>query len=737
VAPHDISEAAAHKNQVTYSSQANTHSAISGGTSSHQIPLERATLLLCSGLVAVFIYLIYRNLGLYATVMADEWAYSSFARLVPSSKSQIPSYLYFWIFRQTNHAGASYLDCARLFNSIFYVAAGPFIYLLARRIMKPSVAAFVALISILGPSNTYTAYFMPESMYFFGFWVLSWFLFAYQDARPIVYGSVIGFLLCCLSMVKVHSIFLVPGVVALIAASALRSREPNRFTRAGVALICLAAAGIAIRLLLGYAFAGVAGLHVLGQKYGAVADSSLNTASFLRLSSAVLFVVGGHLLGLALLFGVPLAALFCGDNMSTGGSQGANRRVLLKVYTAAVLFSLLVVTAYFTASVAGQKYEALGRLHQRYYNFALPLLFMVAGAEWSAPKREAKRWTTMLIALVIGATAVASTWMLRTYFLPNSVDSPEIRAVMYSRWILYFVGCLGIIATVIWGFKRRAGTQIFVFLFIPISVLASAYFANHELRMHRYPNLYQEAGQFARQVLTTRERSNLAVVGSDEILAYMAIFQVDAVGSKMVLLPEGRPVNLPQISLDCPWILVVGDHPLPPEVRIQFPMNGYALFSRAPFEAIRFSRLWSLHDITAISGMSVPEDDGRWSDGKEVQITMATPLPKHFSLNLTASAFGPNVELPFVIRIGNAEQSFHMPALPTTISMDFTTSGNERYITIEVPQPTSPKELGMSGDTRRLGILLKEMSIVPRSETTAPLTSTEVREGRRVVVRAH
>ena len=690
--------------------------------------MERATLLLCIGMITIFTYLIYRNLGLYPTVMADEWAYSSYARLVPFSWSQIPSYLYFWIFRQTNHAGASYLDCARVFNSMFYVVAAPFIYAIGRRVMSPMLAAFVALLSILEPSNTYTAYFMPESMYFFGFWILSWYLFAFQDARPTIYGATIGVLLGCLSMVKVHAIFLAFAVFVLIAVVAVKSKEPSAFKDAGETLLCIVVVGVAARLLIGYAFAGTAGLHVLGEKYGAVANASLNTAFLLRLSGAVLFVIGGHLLGLVLLFGVPVAALVCWDLQRT---KDCDNRLLVKIYTIAILISLLLVTAYFTASVAGQKYEALGRMHQRYYNFALPLLFIVAGGELSAGKGEARRWLTLLVASVIACAGIASLWLLRSHFLPNSVDSPEIRAIVYSQRVLYIVGCLEIVATVVWGLQRRAGARIFVYLFMPVSVLASAYFANHELRMHRYPNLYQEAGQFAHQVLTYRDRSRLAIIASEEVWAYMAIFQVDTPGPTMVLLPEGQPIDLKQIPADYHWILVVGDHPLPRDVRVQFPMSGYALFNRSPFEAIQLSRLWSLHDIDAISGMSVPEEIGRWSDAKEVEIDMASPLPKRFELKLTASAYGPNAELPFVMRIGNAEQSFRLPASPAPVSLEFSTSGNERRITIEVPQPTSPKELGVSEDTRHLGILLKEMSILPQSELAPAVKSPGIREQRR------
>ena len=533
------------------------------------------------GMIAIFLYLLYRNLGLYPVVMADEWAYSLHSRLLPFSKSPIPSYLYFWIFKQTNHCGGSYTDCARLFNSILFVAAGPFIYAVSRRVVQPVVAAFIALLSLLGPINTYTAYFMPEAMYFLGFWVLTWFVMGFRKSAPFFYGGMIGLILAALSMIKVHAMFLAPGVAAAIITSAARSHDhiSARFRKVLLTLVFAGIAAIIARFLIGYFFAGTAGLHILGQKYGAVADSSLTVSSLLHLIGQAAFVVRGDILGLALLFAVPLVCLAAWQVENASSSQ-ADDVFVIKIYTIAMLAFLLLVTAYYTASVSGQPHEALGRLHFRYCSFTLPLLLVVAAAEWSTAREMRNLYLTVPIGTVIGGLAIYAVRALRTQYAPNCVDSPEVRAAFFNSKVLHALALLGIAVLALWVFNRRRGAQVFLLVFLPVSVITTARFANIELRDRMHPGAYERAGQAAHSILTKQERAKLVVVGSNDVELYKTIYEVDSAEAKMVILPQGTALDMSAIPAEDDWVLVVGDHAVPRELQLQFPRGDYALFKR-------------------------------------------------------------------------------------------------------------------------------------------------------------
>ena len=121
-------------------------------------------LLLSAFLLALF--LIFRNAGLYSTVFADEYLYSKLSRLLPLSDSTVPGYLYLKLYSITNYCGDGFLGCTKLINAALFALAIPFIYLTAKSIATSGASIVVTLLAVIGPINTYTAYFMPESFYF-------------------------------------------------------------------------------------------------------------------------------------------------------------------------------------------------------------------------------------------------------------------------------------------------------------------------------------------------------------------------------------------------------------------------------------------------------------------------------------------------------------------------------------------------------------------------------------------
>lgn len=116
-----------------------------------------------------FLYILFKSIGLYPLVMSDEYNYSKYSRLLPFSQGFLPNYLYFLIYSATSYCGDGFLQCSRVFNVAFFVCSFPFIYLVSRLVVARAVSFFIALVCILGPLNSYTAYYMPDSLYFFSF----------------------------------------------------------------------------------------------------------------------------------------------------------------------------------------------------------------------------------------------------------------------------------------------------------------------------------------------------------------------------------------------------------------------------------------------------------------------------------------------------------------------------------------------------------------------------------------
>ncbi|HAS92527.1 MAG TPA: sugar translocase, partial [Clostridiales bacterium] len=127
------------------------------------------------------------------------------------------------------------------------------------------------------------------------------------------------------------------------------------------------------------------------------------------------------------------------------------------------------------------------------------------------------------------------------------------------------------------------------------------------------------------------------------------------------------------------------------EEGIDFTKNGLPLF------------------IKEISGLSGIEDWGRWSDANiapTVKVEFNETLPNSFSLLLNAIAFGPNAGKTLTINIVKQTYNVQIPeGNPFSLKIDINLNGQKTNI-IEFlpPKPTSPQELGLSEDERKLGI---------------------------------
>ena len=64
-----------------------------------------------------------------------------------------------------------------------------------------------------------------------------------------------------------------------------------------------------MRLLIGYLIAGKPALDLLGSLYGSIAGSAINVDHLLITLQLVKYSLIGHILGLSVLFGLPLAIM--------------------------------------------------------------------------------------------------------------------------------------------------------------------------------------------------------------------------------------------------------------------------------------------------------------------------------------------------------------------------------------------------------------------------------------------
>ena len=662
-----------------------------------------------------FVLLVQRNAGLYPFVFADEWLYSQAARLQPLGDSILPSYLYLALFRATSTCGSAFLDCARVLNAILFVAAAPFIYLVARRVAGPAAAVAVALASVLAPASSYTAYFMPEASYFFGFWLLAWLMLGRGgEAGPALgwrFGALAGSALGLLALIKVHALFLLPALLAFVLWRGWREGALRAALQCAAAL---ALATLAVKTAVAYALAGPAGLSLLGSFYGKHASNSSGNA-LARLLPPLVRSLYGHLMALGLLFGMPmLAAAAAAISPAARRALQAPGRNLL-VFTGLVLGAALGMTAAFTASIADAgPLEGL-RLHVRYYAFLFPLLLMLAAAETPpAPQHWLRR-----LALALPCALLLQWAAIKLPFHPRSfVDSPElvaladnmelVRPLLYVQWA----------AMLAWVLQPVLGRLAFLCAVLPFTVVNGEQAVATILARTGTANAYDRAGQYVRQHLDAAQRASLAVAGDDLAGLARAQFHIDSAGVSAIALAPDAPLDATLLPMRRQYLLVVGPHALPEGMTPQASGSGYALLKLGPaprsIATVRFAQPLAGGVLAGVQGMADAEYWGAWSNARRVTLRFARPLPKQLALFLNGRAFGPNVGQDFILTVGGIERRFRLPASEQEIYLQLPTDGQQQELSIEVPQPTTPLEAGAGNDKRALGIGIVSLEIAEK-----------------------
>jgi phosphoglycerol transferase len=648
-------------------------------------------------------------------VFADEWYYSKMARLQPLAEAIVPSYLYLWLFGATNACGDGFLACARGINALLFVAGAPFLYLTARSVTGRRTAAAIALLATLAPLNIFTAYFMPETMYYFGFCVLSWVALTRRHWHWALHALACGVLLGLMSLMKVHAVFLVPALLLFLAYSRWLA-GPGWVGSAVLAMVVGGAAMFAVKFGIGYLLAGEAGLSLFGPFYAGGANAA-SAGDKLRLLKPAFIIGRAHLMLLTLAFGVPLAILLQSVLRPSKRAQ-AGQAELVGIYTLLVLGAAVGMTILYTATLAYPGTNEGLRMHVRYYSFALPMLWVVAAAFDRGDERRderrpaALRWTLALLLTAVLAVAVVK---LPTYAL-NAVDAPEAFSLRLHKPMSLVILALQVAALLLWAAGRASAQRMFLFVVTPLYIVSGISETNYQLRLYRDDQAADMAGKAAHRLVPPAERGKITVAGSDLGQVMRAQFHIDDKDSAMMVVPQDSPIEPYQLPVRNDWLLVFGKHALPAGLKPVSENAHYALvhtgIKRRVIGSAHFNEPFSASGLlSGAEGVSAIEQFGRWSNAKQVVLHFNAPLPQHAYIVLKAWAFGDNADLPFTMRIGGNSARFRLSGTPQEIGLRLDTDGQQRSLTIEVPHPVSPMSYGDPRDPRLLGIALAEIEI--------------------------
>jgi phosphoglycerol transferase len=661
--------------------------------------------------IAIGAWLYARSAGLNPAIFADEWYYSRMARLQPLAEAIVPSYLYLWIFSASNACGDGFLDCVRFGNVIFFAGAAPFIYLSARQVAGRGMAFAVTVLALLAPVNLYTALFMPEACYYFGFAVLAWVALTRTAWGWAGQGAAAGLVLGLMSLIKVHALFLLPGVCLFLACGG-QLRGEAAWLRRGVQSAVLAALlALALKFGLGWVLAGEAGLSLFGSFYSTTADTTARTSKLALLAPA--FINGrGHLMGLAVLLPLPLAML-----LHALVSRAARARLdapmkSLLLFSFLMLGSAAGLTVLYTASIRAQGPDEILRLHLRYYSFVFPLLLMVAAAAVGRPLPGPRSRSAWVVAALVAAAILVAQVKLPLYRL-STIDGPELSSVVGPTG--QALAALDLLVLLLWACGSRVAAPLFLFAALPLAAGTGLHDNAFYLAQLKTSWAPEKAGRFAHAYVPVAEHNRIAVVAETTQEVMRTQFQIDAPDVAPIELPKGAPIERYHIPARVNWLLVVGKNPLPEGMTPVAVTEDYTLVKLSKdfrlAGSARFSEPYGKGIVSGAEGLSHAEPWGRWSTAKHVVLHFNQALPKQVRIGFKARAFNVNATLPFTMRVGGQEKSFRVSEYEQELSLEFATDGAQRSLDIEVPHPVSPQELGLSVDVRKLGIGLGAVEV--------------------------
>jgi hypothetical protein len=356
-------------------------------------------------------------------VLADEAAYllptlfgsgaENYARwgIIP----QIPSLVYYWIYGA--FAGSDPYSFAKLLNAIFIVSAVVPIYMILRAYLACREAAAFSIVVMCAPISSFARYFMPESMYFFGYWWTIYALLVTLRRSTLVAGLAAGIALGLLSFVKPHALMLVVGIGIFFLLRPGRPRERL------LASIVLALSCYVVHIGVGRALSRSWDLSVTGSVYGAQLSISRFEVS------ALLFNAFGHFASLVLLAGLPLTMILVALVRGRGQSPPHD----LTLLALCMLGTLVIMTIYYSHSVflIDPLGQPVSRLHGRYYAYTLPLV-MLAYIEVVRAYRKPSALFSDFALVTFGIGTLVALFLISRIYEAGIADYPEL--TILAKW---------------------------------------------------------------------------------------------------------------------------------------------------------------------------------------------------------------------------------------------------------------------------------------------------------------
>lgn len=473
---------------------------------------EYRFLILCIFFSILVIF--FRNHNLYPSVFTDEQFHSYFARLIEFKSITIPSYIFYLIYKTTSICGVNFLECGRLLNILFFSIGCLFIYAITRKHSSFIKSILICLLTLLGPLNIYTAYFIPESLYFCFFWFLIYFILNTKNKiKSCWINSAI--ILGLMSLIKPHAIFLAPCIVTYL----ILTNEEKEIKNILLLVLYFIFFFFITKYILQILFIGfeIQSLTIFGKIYNEQLNDyfpeNINNLKVILINT--LINIKGNLLFLCLIFSLPIILLL--KNIFIFNTKLFNKN--LSILTILSFTTLIIIYGLFTGLASSfLDYEKPTRLNTRYFYFLFPLFIILIFNELSNLKIKITLKKKVIISSgVIVCIIYALLTQLHEY-LPTEhlVDGPLYRGFSYNPFVFNLLGILSLLSVIMWLYNEKVAIKFYCYFFLTLTFLLTNIPTNKELFYYKKPTIYDVIAKDIKKILLYEENKNILIVNDEE-----------------------------------------------------------------------------------------------------------------------------------------------------------------------------------------------------------------------------
>lgn len=521
-------------------------------------------------------------------VFGDEAIYSLFAKFQATRATHehlslieyIPAHLFYRVYRIAHFFGDNFLAVAKLLNALFIAASIMPIFWLSKLFVSDGKALAVAVITAIGPYATFATYFMPESLYFFIFWIYLCCTFFLLRSPIVLQGIIAGLGLGCLALVKPHALALLPcSALMLLLVSARRLDPQANWLSTSLALVVLFVVFMATRLTLGFMLTHEIG-SLTGATYAEFIKWAFDWSAAYEAMAKIFFLLRAHLAFLLIIYFLPLCLIAWFGLHRLKAKPWLEELSLLFIFFVLALSITLLMAIQRSVYVVGlYADQSLTRLHARYYLFLLPLLFLIALSLFDHYGEQIKlSWTKIgswfflfvMLGLLIFALVVGEPFRAEL----NAVDYPDS---YFARELkhFYFWAIAAFVATFCLLSLRRMNVWPLVGVWA-ISMVG-AMLANHEALKTHAGTSFDRTALIIRNILPPNKRDAGVIATTYESeRAFYALFHLNCYCRGVHLAP-GETLSAERIGQGRKWVLLTDPIDVAVPHQILFEQEGFKL----------------------------------------------------------------------------------------------------------------------------------------------------------------